>query len=277
MINKIHKAIKGKTNSAMQTSKKKPKVGFYGITGCAGCLLSVAFNEDELLDIVGALDIVSFPFIKEKNSNEEMDICFIEGTVVSKDDLEHLRELRSRSKVLVALGACASQGNIPAMRNFADKKNLERLKYEKVEQIQDVEKPAPLHHYVDVDYSLPGCPPDRDEIKTFIKEILLGKIFRNYPDPVCRECRLLEKGCLLEEGKPCLGPITRGGCHAVCTAHGFDCYGCRGLTDDAHMDSFFKLMKEKNIPDKIAKKRMDTFMSLEVNEKLKDTKWEKLH
>lgn len=277
MIKKIVSNLKGAKNEAMKRATAKPKVGFYGITGCAGCLLSVAFNEDELLDIIGAVDIVSFPFIKEKNSLEQLDICFIEGTVVSKDDLEHLKELRSRSKVVVSLGACASQGNIPAMRNFADAKNLKRLKYEKVDQIQDVDKPAPLHHYIDVEYSLPGCPPDREEIKTFIKEILLGKTFRNYPDPVCRECRLLETGCLLEEGKICLGPITRGGCHAVCTTHGFECYGCRGLTDDVSFDSFFKLMKDKKIPLEEVKKRLETFMGLEVHEKLKGTKWEKLH
>jgi len=52
--------------------KMKPKAGFYGITGCAGCLLSVIFNEDELLSMANALDIVSFPFIKEKNSEGRM-------------------------------------------------------------------------------------------------------------------------------------------------------------------------------------------------------------
>ena len=91
-------------------------------------MLSVIFNEDEILDIIGSVDIISFPFIKGKNSEKEMDICFIEGTVVNKDDLEIAEKLRKRSKVIVSLGACACHGNIPSMRNFRDD-DTKHLKY----------------------------------------------------------------------------------------------------------------------------------------------------
>jgi sulfhydrogenase subunit delta len=255
----------------------KPKAGFYAITGCQGCLLSVIFNEDEILDIVKALDIVAFPFIKGKNSEESLDLCFIEGTVVSRDDLQMVNRLRERSKVVIALGACACHGNIPALRNFADERELGYLKYEKRDQISDIGEPAPIGKFIRVDYCVPGCPPDRDEIKNFIKEILLGKEFRNYPDPVCRECRLHENGCLLDYSKICLGPLTRGGCSAVCTTYGFECYGCRGLTDDYNFEAYFKLLEEKGISPAEVKKHMETFIGLEVNQKLKGTKWEPLH
>jgi sulfhydrogenase subunit delta len=255
----------------------KPKVGFYAITGCQGCLLSVIFNEDEILDIADALDIVAFPFIKGENSEGPLDICFIEGTVVSRDDLEMIKKLRDRSDSVIALGACACHGNIPALRNFADERVLDYLKYEKNVQISDIGKPAPIAEFISVDYSVPGCPPDRNEIKKFIKEILLGKEFRNYSDPVCRECRLYENGCLLDHTKICLGPLTRGGCSAVCTTHGFECYGCRGLTDDYNFEEYFKLLAQKGIAPAAIKKRMETFIGLEVNKKLKGTQWEALH
>ena len=255
----------------------KPKAGFYGITGCAGCLLSVIFNEDELLSMANALDIVSFPFIKEKNSEGKLDIVFIEGTVVSNNDIEVLRELRERSKLVVALGACACHGNIPALRNFANEEELDYLKYEKQGHIRDTGKPVPISSIIKVDYSLPGCPPDRDEIKIFIKDILSGKVFRNYNDPVCRECRLFENGCLLDYNRICLGPITRGNCRAVCPTNGFECYGCRGLTDDANFEEYFKLLEDKGISSAEVKKHMETFIGLELNEKLKGTKWEQLH
>ena len=256
---------------------KKPKVGFYDITGCQGCLLSVLFNEEDILDIINAIDIVSFRFIKNKNSEGPMDICFIEGTVVSKEDEKLVKQLRKRSKIVVALGACACHGNIPALRNFTDEKQLDYLKYKKKDYLKDIEKPAPIANFIKVDYSIPGCPPEREEIKTFFKEILLEKEFRNYTDPVCRECRLFENGCLLDEKKICLGPLTKGGCKAVCTNHGFDCYGCRGVTDDANFEEYFRLLKEKGIEEKETKQRMETFVALEVNQKLKGTKWQQLH
>lgn len=266
---------KNKAVAVEAKKTSKPKVGFYGITGCAGCLLSVIFNEDDLVDIAGAVDIVAFPFIKGENSSEALDLCFIEGTVASKDDTEMILKLRQRAKVLVALGACAAEGNIPAMRNFRDVKDFEHHIYQKREQNQDV-APVPVHKLVHVDYTLPGCPPDREEIKRFIKETLLGKQFRAYSDPVCVECKLRDNNCLLDNNVICLGPIIRGGCKAVCTTHGLKCYGCRGFTDDANMKEYFKLMQEKGFDLKEVKKVMETFLSISVHERLKGTPWETL-
>jgi len=137
---------------------EKLKVGFYGITGCAGCLLSVVFNEDELLDIAGLIDITAFPFVKEKNIEDDFDIVFLEGLVASNDDLETVKKLREKTKILVALGACAHTGCIPAYRQFTLKENYAHLLYSKVKKIQDV-TPIGIDAYVKVDYTIPGCPP----------------------------------------------------------------------------------------------------------------------
>jgi sulfhydrogenase subunit delta len=266
------------------TKMERPKVGFYDITGCQGCLLSVIFNEDEILDIINAVDIKEFRFIMGEKYEGELDICFIEGAVVNKEDEEAVKKLRARSKIVVALGACATHGNIQALRNFTDEKEMDYLKYDKkYPEMEDIGQPQPITKFIKVEYAIPGCPPDREEIKDFIKDLLIGKEFRNYPDPVCRECRLFENGCLLDGNKICLGPITRGGCRAVCTTHGLECYGCRGLTDDANFEEYFRLLEEKGIPAQEIKKHMETFAGLEINErlskdeKLKDTKWAGLH
>jgi len=256
----------------------KPKVGFYDISGCQGCLLSVIFNEDDILQIINRIDLKEFRFIMDDKYNGSLDICFIEGTVVNKDDEEMIKKLRKRSKMVVALGTCACHGNIPALRNWADEKELDNLKYDKkYEDMKDIGKPQPITKFIKVEYRVPGCPPDREEIRSFIKEILLGKTFRNYPDPVCKECRLFENGCLLDENEICLGPLTNGGCGAVCTTNGFECYGCRGISDDANFTEYFCLMEEKGINVVEVKKRMETFVGLEINERLKGTKWETLH
>src|SRR3989338_6461802 len=103
---------------------KRLKVGFYGITGCAGCLLSFIFNEEDLLRVIDMIDLRSFPFIKEKVDQEHLDIIFLEGVVASNHDLETVRKLRDQCSTLVALGACATLGGTPALRNFTHPDNF---------------------------------------------------------------------------------------------------------------------------------------------------------
>ncbi len=256
----------------------RPRVGFYDLTGCQGCMLSVLYNEDEILDIVKLVEIVSFRFVKQEDDKGPLDIAFIEGTIVSKDDEERVKELRDRANVVVAIGACACEGNIPALRNFVDERELAHLKFDKMhEQQLDIGKPRPIHEFINVDFTLPGCPPDRDEIKSFLLQTLFGKKFRDYPDPVCIECWLHQNYCLLDADQICLGPITKGGCQAVCVNKGLICYGCRGLSQDAQLKTFFDLMEKKGVPNVEVKKVMETFMGIAINEKLRGTKWERLH
>lgn len=264
----------------MPSKKKKtlkPKVGFFGITGCAGCLLSVIFNEEDLLPILSNIDLVAFPFIKGDNPESRLDIAFIEGTVVSNNDLETIRGIRRRSKVVVALGTCACDGNIPCIRNFTGMSEFDRLRFDKVEKNMDVDRPSPVSGFIPVDFTIPGCPPDREEIKTFIRDILIGKDFRNYKGAVCIECRFNEVRCLLDDCNICLGPITNGGCGAVCPQKGLRCYGCRGLNDDANFEEYFRLMRQKGHDIREVKKMMETFMALSVNRRIKGTEWEKYH
>ena len=239
----------------------KLKVGFFGITGCAGCQLSIIFNEDEILDILGLANIQAFPFIKEENIEDDFDLVFMEGLVADKADLEKLKIVRQHTKKLVALGACAHTGCIPAYRNFTLKEDYAHLLYAKQEDIEDLD-PQPLDAHVLVDYTIPGCPPDKGEIKTFLKDMVMGKEPRVYNNPVCIECRRHNNVCLLDLGKPCLGPITQGGCNAVCINGGFECWGCRGPTKDANMQAHINLLKQKGYTDEFIKKRMRSFVGL---------------
>lgn len=243
----------------------KPKVGFYGLTGCAGCQLSVVFNEEELPYLLELVDIMAFPFIKEHNIDQKFDIVFVEGLVACKEDLVVLKKLRENSGMLIALGACAHTGNIPVYRHYTLKENYEHLMYNKQEGLQDVE-PTPIDAHVKVDYTIPGCPPDKHEILTAIKDLLLGKMPTPYNNPVCVECRRNQNLCLLEIGKPCLGPVTRGGCHSVCTNGGFECWGCRGETDDVNIKEFVKLLESKGFIRAEILKRMREFNSLKLPE-----------
>lgn len=246
-------------------TKQKLKVGFFGITGCAGCQLSVIFNEDELLYLTDLIDIKAWPFIKEKNTEEVFDIIFLEGLVASNEDLETLKKLREKTKILVALGACAHTGCIPAYRQFTLKENYEHLIFTKNKRIEDL-NPTGIDSYVKVDYTLPGCPPSKTEILEFIKDIALGKTPRANNDPVCNECRRNNNLCLLEFNRLCLGPITAGGCNAICVNGNFECWGCRGKTNDANFKTMINLLKEKGFDEKFIKRRMKSFVGLKLEE-----------
>ncbi|MFH1211354.1 MAG: hypothetical protein V1659_00310 [Candidatus Woesearchaeota archaeon] len=244
-------------------ARKKLRIGFYGVTGCAGCQLSVIFNEREILRLFNLIDVSAFPFIKEKNIEGEFDYVFIEGLAACNDDVAVLKELRQKAKKVVALGACACAGNIPAYRKYVSRKNYQHLIHEKTKRIQDVD-PTPIDSHIAVDYFIPGCPPDKSEILKFIKEIVLGKEPRQHESPVCFECKINKNPCLLDEGKMCLGPVTRGGCNSVCTNSGFECWGCRGIMQDADIKLMIKVLKGKGFSGREIKQRMRSFTGLKI-------------
>jgi len=242
---------------------QKLKVGIYGITGCAGCQLSIIFNEDELLHLIDLIDLRAFPFVKEVNADESFDYVFIEGLVADKEDLEVIKKLRKNSKYVVSLGACACTGCIPAYRQYTLKENYEHLLYKKIEQLEDVQ-PTPIDLHIKVDHYIPGCPPDKKEILTFMKRLVKGMHPTPFTSPVCVECRRNGNACLLEQGKPCLGPITTGGCDSVCINGGFECWGCRGPTPDMNLDLMIDILRKKGFDDHFIKDRMRTFVGLKL-------------
>jgi coenzyme F420-reducing hydrogenase gamma subunit len=244
-------------------AKEKPAVGFYDLTGCNGCLLSFLFNEDEVLEMARHFDIKTFRFIKEVKEEKQFDIVFMEGLVASNSDLEVLKEVRAKTKTLVALGACACTGCIPAYRNFIDSSKYVAMVYEKARELKDVQ-PVPINKHVQVDYYIPGCPPDKKQILEFMKDVLLGKKPNDYDKPVCFECRLNENRCLLDDGKMCLGPMTRGGCNSVCTNGKLECWGCRGPMPDANMAVMSKLLEQKGFTKDQVRQRMRTFFGMMI-------------
>ncbi len=264
------KTKKAKTRPGQKGSNDRPGVGFYDLTGCNGCLLSFVFNEDELLHLAKHIDIKAFRFVKDRKEDRTLDIAFVEGLVASNDDLEVLKEVRDKSKILVALGACACTGCVPAYRNFIETSKYSSQVYEKIKEIAD--QPAtPINEHVKVDYYLPGCPPDKQQISSFIKDLLLGKNPYDYDRPVCVECRLNENRCLLDDNKMCLGPITRGGCNAICTNGGFECWGCRGSTPDANIPLMVKLLEQKGYTKDHIRKRMRTFVGMQMEKPILKT------
>lgn len=244
----------------------KPCVGIFGLTGCAGDQLVIINCEDQLLDIIDALDIRDFLMASSDNDTEcELDVAFVDGAVLSKRDEEHLRQIRERSRLLVAIGTCAVWGGVAAMDRDANRGKLLKDIYGDLGKEYDSTAARALHEVVTVDLSISGCPIEKDQILRAVSDLLNGNLPVLPEYAVCTECKIGENKCLLtEKGEICCGPITVAGCNARCPALGIPCVGCRGPVDDANLESAFALFEEKGITREDIARKLRTFAPIPV-------------
>ena len=168
----------------------KLRVATVWLGGCSGCHMSFLDMDEFLIELAGLIDLVYSPVIDVKEYPDNVDVCLIEGAVCNEDNLEILRKIRERTKVLVSFGDCAVTGNVPAMRNPLGDDNRENvLQRAYIENAQDnssvpkadgivpqlLERVVPVHEAVYVEYFLPGCPPPAPRIKEIMVQILTGE------------------------------------------------------------------------------------------------------
>lgn len=249
-----------------EETKRKPTIGVYALTSCYGCQLKIA-TVSKILEIAESVDIESFYMLSSDSSiHKKVDIAFVEGSVSTKKDLEELLEIRKNSKTLVGVGACALQGGVQSWSNGI--KSYDEL-FENVYgknkiEISEAIEAKPIEEYVEVDFRLPGCPPEEEEIIYFISTFLFGSWPEEKDYPVCQECRFAGNICLLiEKNEPCLGSITTAGCNARCISYNVPCIGCRGPVpnDVAWFDSLAKVFVEKGFTEEYIRERMKIFGS----------------
>ncbi|RLE73436.1 MAG: NADH:ubiquinone oxidoreductase [Thermoprotei archaeon] len=218
---------------------RKPRVGIFSLSSCEGCLVQLFSIEDRILDILGSVELAECRLLGVEDCGT-LDVAIVEGAVTSKEEEERLIEIRKKSKILIAFGDCACHGGRFLVKDF-DREidaNLPRVGKFKSE---------PLDKYVEVEYHVYGCPVSREEILELFKDLLLGRPHRPKSYNVCAECILRENDCLLDHGVACMGPITRGGCRAICPTFKRECIGCRGLSEDANIEALITVFKEKGI------------------------------
>lgn len=248
-------------STAPAPERTRPKVGIFGLTGCAGDQLAILNCEDELLQIVELLDIRDFLMASSDNEEDSrLDLALVEGAVLSRKDADKLRAIRERSTVLVALGTCAMHGGIPIMdRDFDREALLERV-YGPMGATYDAEPARPLHEVVRVDLGIPGCPVEKRDILEAVAYLLNGDAPLGRAYPVCAECKMRETQCLLARAEGfCLGPVTAAGCDARCPSLGIGCVGCRGPAIDANWPSAVDLFIGRGVEREDVVRRMRTF------------------
>ncbi len=293
--------------------KPKIKMAVYWGAACGGCCVSVLDVHEKLFDVVAAADLVFWPIaldIKYKDveamPDGDIDLTLYNGAVRNSENERLAKLLRQKSKILVAYGSCAHMGGIPGLANFSTREELFERIYDTTESTENPDniRPQPeykvpegvlelpefyndvrtLNQVVDVDYYLPGCPPQTERLVEVFMAIVTGAELPSKGSVVgaldksqCDECpreksdkKLVKrfyrpfeieddgKTCFLEQGVICLGPATRGGCGVRCIEGNAPCRGCYGPPPDvpdpgAKMMSAIATMIDENDPEAIEK------------------------
>jgi len=264
----------------------KLKFGIYWAAACGGCDCSILELHEDILTVVEHVDIVFWPcamdFKKsdvEAMPDDHMDVVLFHGAIRTTENREMAELLRRKCKTMVAFGACSSMGGVVALSNLSGPGETMKEAYSNTATTSNPDGVMPqtmtemepgfevdlpgilpqvlqLDQVVEVEYTIPGCPPPAPVIKEAVMAIIKGELppkghVFGTRKALCDECpkvrtdkaiteirrypfdRPRPEQCLLEQGFLCMGPATRGGCGAECPSANFPCTGCMGKTNMA--------------------------------------------
>ncbi len=288
----------------------------YWAASCGGCEIAVLNTHEKILDVDANFEVVFWPVAmdakyKDVEAMEDGSILvtLFNGGIRNDENAHIAKLLRQKSKILVSFGSCACEGCIPGLANLSpvgeivqtafntittDNPNeiYPRTTFDVPEGELHIPKLEPilrpLDQVVDVDYYMPGCPPESHQIADVID--LLVKVVNGQAElppkgtvigvghsTVCDECprtrnvkmikafkRIQDIApvdptlCILEQGVPCNGPATRSGCNARCPQAGAQCIGCYGPAEGvmdygARLITAFSSVIDAQEPDEIEK------------------------
>lgn len=236
---------------------QKPKVGVFKFTSCSGCQMVLVHMEENLMNLLELIDLSYFRMVADDELNEKkFDIALVEGAITNDEEALTLKRIRRASKTLVAVGACAVTGGINAMKNYVPEGDVESSVYSSPEYIRST-KAFGLGEYVKVDFALGGCPVDSPELWRALVSLVMGVPPYEPGLTVCAECKMKGNECLFVTDKiPCLGPITKGGCGAICPSNGVACEGCRGPLLGTNPDGIVSAFRSQGLsPEVLGLKR----------------------
>ncbi len=277
----VPEALKQQPASAPQPEKRKLRIAQYWASGCGGCDTATLDLHEKILDVAALADIAFWPIaVDTKYADLEampdgfIDVTLFNGAVRNSEN-EHLAKLlRAKSKVLVAFGSCAYLGGIPSLANLFNRELIFKRVYHDSPSTANPEgtEPQPrweapegeltlpefhdtvraLDRVVEVDYYVPGCPPDPTQIWNVLQAVATGNlpakgaVIGAGDKAQCDECKRTKNEkkiagfkriataqpdpdtCFLEQGFLCLGLATRSGCGTRCQNSGVGCRGCYG-------------------------------------------------
>ena len=263
----------------------KLKLAAYWASSCGGCDIAIVELGEHLLELAEVADIVFWPCAMDFKYNDVeamtdgfIDVTLFNGAIRTEEDAHIAHLLRSKSKVLIAFGSCAMEGCIPSLGNIkgadyalnrASRETPTTDNPKGVLPTRFFEMPEgtltlpgvlgqvnTLEQIVEVDYKIPGCPPNHDQIWKAMQAVIENKLppkgsLLGVDDrTVCDQCPRTREGkirvdrfyrpheiipdpdrCFLEQGLFCAGPATHAGCGALCIGANMPCRGCYGPPD----------------------------------------------
>lgn len=224
-------------------------VSIHKLTSCSGCQLGFLNMGETLLALTEYIDITHFIEGGIYCPECVTDIAFVEGSVSTKDDLERLKVARENSRILVTIGACATSGGVQALRNltriYGDLSDVKEKVYASPQFIETLACSEPVARFVKVDYELWGCPVSAEQVSGFLSQLFTFSQYTENPklaaqkEKLCMECKRQGNTCvLITRQSPCMGPVTRGGCGAICPSYGKACYSCYGPSEQPNSRAF---------------------------------------
>jgi coenzyme F420-reducing hydrogenase gamma subunit len=232
---------------------QKVRVGVFDFTGCEGCELQLANKEDSLLDFLALLEVVNFREVSS-DKGQDYDVALVDGNISRADEVERIKDIRAKAKVLVAMGSCACFGGVNQQKNRFEIDDVVKEVYD--DHAVETDKVRRIADVVDVDLEIPGCPVSKEEVERIVVNVVLGAEITIPKYPVCVECKQKLNTCVVDLGQICLGPISRAGCDAVCPSGGVGCLGCRGPAEDANYESLKEILIEKGHSEAAIVERM---------------------
>ena len=262
----------------------KLKLALYWAASCGGCEIAQLQIGEKILKLAEVADIVFWPVAidakykdVEAMPEKSIDVCLFNGAIRNSEQEHMAKMLREKSKILIAYGSCAYEGCIPGLANMFNRQMIFERAYLETPSTDNKDKTFPqtsckvtegeitlpefydtvksLCQTVEVDYIVPGCPPEEKTTWLALEALIEGKlppkgtVITDNVKSVCDDCprtknekkikkfyRTFEiipdtETCLLEQGLLCAGIATRGGCGAPCPQANMPCTGCYGPVD----------------------------------------------
>ena len=229
----------------------RPTLAIWKFTSCDGCQLSLLDLEDELLAIAGRIEIAHFLEASSRVIDGPYDVSLVEGSISTPDQTDRIREIRAQSRLLVAIGACATAGGIQALRNTADAGAFRATVYPEPHLIEALDTAKAIEEHVPVDLELRGCPVSPAQLRELIAALLAGRKPRLTQEAQCAECKRAGTPCVMvAQGIPCLGPVTQAGCGNLCPPLGRGCYGCFGPVAEANTPALAAQFRRMGLDDR---------------------------